>query len=115
MTEAKPKIRPLSDLYEEFSPEEQREIELGKQLLIMEYELLSELRKSRKLTQKEIAQLLEIGQSAVSKLEGQDDILVRTLVRYVQALGGELELRVKFPDTVVTLGQFGQHLCSPPS
>jgi hypothetical protein len=50
--------------------------------------------------------ILEIRQSAISKLESQDDIMVRTLEKYIHALGGELEVRVKLPDRTVTLKQF---------
>lgn len=68
------------------------------------------MRKSRDLTQEEIADLMEIGQSAISKIETQEDILVRTLERYIRALGGKLEIRAKFPDHVVTLNQFTRHV-----
>ena len=100
------KVKPLSELYKKFTSEEQREIQLGKQFLILEYELLSKLRKQRNLTQQEVAQLLDIGQSTISKIEGQEDILVQTLDNYIRALGGELEVRAKFPDAMITLGQF---------
>lgn len=39
-------------------------------------------------------------------IENQEDILVKTLERYIKALGGELEVRAKFPDRVVMLSQF---------
>ncbi len=32
--------------------------------------------------------------------------MIQTLERYIRALGGELELRAKFPDREVTLSQF---------
>lgn len=75
---------------------------------MMEHELLTTLRKTRHLTQKEIADIMEIGQSAISKIEHQDDILVKTLERYVQALGGELEIRVNFPDATFSIGNFSR-------
>jgi hypothetical protein len=52
--------------------------------------------------------ILKLHQSAFSKLESQEDIMVRTLEKYIQALGGELEVRAKFPDRTVTLKQFTQ-------
>ena len=100
----------VSELYAEFTPKERETIEKGAQILMMEYELLSALRKSRDLTQEEVAVIMEIGQSAISKIETQEDILVKTLERYVQALGGKLEVRAKFPDRVVTLNQFTSHV-----
>jgi ribosome-binding protein aMBF1 (putative translation factor) len=98
--------RPVSELYKGLSKERREKIEIGTRILIMEYELLTALRKTRQLTQKEIAAIMEIGQSAISKIEHQDDILVRTLERYVKALGGELEISVKFPDATISMGNF---------
>jgi transcriptional regulator with XRE-family HTH domain len=98
--------KPFNELTKNFSKARKAKIEKETQLLHMEYDLLAELRKEQELTQKELADMLEIRQSAISKLESQDDIMVRTLERYVEALGGELEIRAKFPNKVVTLNQF---------
>ncbi|HHO55019.1 MAG TPA: XRE family transcriptional regulator [Trueperaceae bacterium] len=100
-------------LYKNMSQEDMRIINKGKELLIMEYDLIAKLRKDRELTQKELAEIMEIRQSAISQIENQEDVLVKTLERYIQALGGELELRAKFPDRVVSLSQFkGKDLAS---
>ena len=98
--------RSISELYEDMSPEDLRIIEKGKELLVMEAKLISELRKDQDLTQQELAEVMNIRQSAISQIENQEDVLVKTLERYVRALGGELELRAKFPDRVVALTQF---------
>ena len=100
--------RPFSDLTENFSDERKALIEKETQLLRMECDLLAELRKDQELTQQELADILEIRQSAISKLENQEDIMVQTLRRYIKALGGELEISAKFPDRVVALTQFSQ-------
>jgi hypothetical protein len=39
-----------------------------------------------------------VSQSDVSKLERRDDLLLSTLQRYVEAIGGRLELRLKGAD-----------------
>ena len=101
--------KPLSELTKNFSDERKARIEKGGDLLLMEYDLVSKLRQDRELTQKELAEILEVRQSAVSKLEHQEDVLIQTLARYVRALGGELEIRAKFPDREVTLRQFTGH------
>lgn len=98
--------KPISELTKGFSDERKARIDKGGELLLMEYDLVSKLRKDQDLTQKELADILEIRQSAVSKLESQSDIMIHTLERYIRALGGELELRAKFPDREVTLSQF---------
>lgn len=98
----------FSDYLEKFTPEEQGEIKAHTRLLVAEYELLAKLRQDHDLTQQELADLMNIRQASVSKLEHQNDILVSTLQTYVEALGGELEIRAKFPDGAVTLSQFAK-------
>ncbi len=56
------------------------------------------LRQARQQTQVALAERLNIGQGAVSRIERQSDFLLSTLREYVGALGGKLELRVVFPD-----------------
>jgi len=50
------------------------------------------LRESMGKTQDEAARLAELSQSQLSKIEGRKDHLVSTLRRYVEALGGDLEV-----------------------
>lgn len=59
---------------------------------------LAELRKIRDITQAELAEALATTQSGVSRIEHQDDVHLSTLVRYVHALGGELEITAVFDD-----------------
>ncbi len=67
---------------------------------------LTELRRARQLSQEEIAQILKIGQASVAKLERRTDMYVSTLRRFVEAMGGELEITARFPDHVVTIRRF---------
>jgi DNA-directed RNA polymerase specialized sigma subunit len=59
---------------------------------------LSHLRKARALTQSTVAQLLDMDQSEVSRLERLTDMLLSTLKRFVQATGGEMHIVVSYPD-----------------
>jgi transcriptional regulator with XRE-family HTH domain len=61
---------------------------------------LSELRQVKQLTQLQMAKRLKIDQSNVSRIErGRfDSIEIRTLRKYIEALGGELDIRVKIDD-----------------
>ncbi|MGA2170968.1 MAG: XRE family transcriptional regulator [Terracidiphilus sp.] len=59
---------------------------------------IHKLRQARQQTQVAIAERLNIAQGAVSRMEKQSDFLLSTLREYVGALGGQLELRVVFPD-----------------
>jgi len=44
-----------------------------------------------------------VSQSAIAKLEAQEDLYLSTLARYAAGLGGRLELRVVFDDETVGL------------
>ena len=55
-------------------------------------------RKARALTQASVARELGIGQDAVSRLEQRSDLLLSTLRRTVEAMGGSLSLVARFPD-----------------
>ena len=49
-----------------------------------------------------------MGQPAVAKLEKRADMHVSNLRRYVEALGGTLEITARFPDTSVVLTNIGE-------
>jgi DNA-binding XRE family transcriptional regulator len=53
---------------------------------------LRQLREEAGKTQVEMADLTEVTQSALSRMERRDDNPIDTLRRYVEALGGELEV-----------------------
>ena len=55
---------------------------------------LRELRQDLALTQQQVADRADMTQSELSRLEGRSDLRVSTLRRYVEALGGELEISV---------------------
>ena len=74
-----------------FSAEELRKIDREVESELLELDL-RELREAMGLTQGELAQRIEITQSQLSKLERRDDHRISTLRRYVQALGGSLEI-----------------------
>lgn len=59
---------------------------------------LQHLRNAREMTQTRLAELLEMDQGNVSKLEQRTDMYLSTLRSYVEALGGELEIRAVFPE-----------------
>ena len=64
---------------------------------------LAELRKQRGATQTDLAEVLDVTQANISRIEHEEDLYLSTLRDYVAALGGELELVAVFPDTTVTL------------
>ena len=67
---------------------------------------LRTLREAVGRTQLEVERTAKINQADVSRLESRssfDESLVSTLQRYVEALGGELELTAVFGDKRITL------------
>ena len=69
---------------------------------------LHELRKTRAVTQEALAVKLAVGRPAVCKLERRTDMHVSNLRRYVEALGGALEIIARFPDGAVTIAEVGE-------
>jgi len=57
---------------------------------------LASLRHARGFSQADVARDLKTAQADVSKLERRGDPRLSTLIRYVAALGGELELVARF-------------------
>ena len=88
----------LDDVISAMPAEEQAEIQRRYEELRAEYLTLQDLRRARDLTQTRMAELLQIKQENVSRLENRTDMLLSTLRSYVQALGGDMHLLVTFPD-----------------
>lgn len=76
--------------------------------LIAEETALRSLRKARHLTQERMAELLNIGQDSVSRIESRSDLLLSTLKSYVEAMGGSLRLVVEFQDGIAELSSIGE-------
>ena len=98
--------RPFSELLRDLSPSDIQAIDEEAQALQTEYELLRDLRVAHTVTQQQLADIMEVRQASISKFERQDDILVSTLRRYVEALGGQFEVRARFPDHAVVLSRY---------
>ena len=93
--------KPFRRLTEGMPARRRARIEGATDTLVEEHDLLRTLRRSRAVTQAELAAIMDVRQASVSKLENQNDMRLGTLRRYVEALGGELEIRVRFPDEEV--------------
>ncbi len=66
--------------------------------------MLGELRRKLDLTQAIVADRLDVTQENISQIErGKADVRLSTLSRYVEALGGHLEIRAAFPEETVAL------------
>jgi transcriptional regulator with XRE-family HTH domain len=88
-------------------PERRAKIEGRARQLIGEEIALQQLRKARRLTQKQMARALNIGQDSVSRLESRSDLLISTLQSYVEAMGGELKIVVEFKEGSAVISGLG--------
>ena len=68
---------------------------------------LDELRAARELTQAHLGRLCGVSQGSISRLERRTDMYVSTLAKFIEAMGGQLEIRAVFPDGSVRINQFG--------
>ena len=59
---------------------------------------VAELRKAMNLTQEKLAMEMSISQAAVSSIENESDILISTLRRVLEAMGGTLKVIAVLPD-----------------
>jgi transcriptional regulator with XRE-family HTH domain len=67
---------------------------------------LAELREARAQSQADLAASLHVQQPAVAKMERRIDMYVSNLWRFIEALGGTLEVVAHFPEGSVTITQF---------
>ena len=67
---------------------------------------LSQLRTARQLSQAALGEILHVEQPAVAKIEKRADMYVSTLRRFIEAMGGELEITARFPDRHVRIKNF---------
>jgi transcriptional regulator with XRE-family HTH domain len=97
---------PWKQIKHKFSKDEDEELR-RQALEDLERIGFGKLRLARQQTQVALAKELDIPQGAVSRLERRTDLLLSTLRGYVEALGGQLELRVVFPDGTFLIDTFG--------
>jgi DNA-binding XRE family transcriptional regulator len=98
--------RKFSELREKMSPSARAAGEREFRRMIEEMPL-RKLRAARELTQENLASVLRVKQSEVSKIERRTDMYLSTLASYVKAMGGTLEIRAAFPNgEVIRINQF---------
>lgn len=71
---------------------------------------LDELRHAKRLTQADMAEMLDVPQSSISRIEQRSDMYLSTLRNYVHAMGGVLQIQAVFPDGgAVAISRFGDY------
>jgi transcriptional regulator with XRE-family HTH domain len=67
---------------------------------------LQDIRRARHLTQEQLAETLAATQPEISKIEKRTDLYISTLRRYIEAMGGTLDIVARFPDGDIRINQF---------
>ena len=93
------------ELYAKMDPSRRAQVEERVQEALRAMPL-EELRAARELTQTQLAQVLQVSQGAVSKVERRADMYISTLRSYIRAIGGDLQIRAVFPEGEVLINQF---------
>ncbi len=98
------RTRPFADLLAKIEADPVRRARVGERKRAIEDALvLADLRSQAGVTQREMAQALNVSQSRVSKIEHAEDLYLSTLRNYVEALGSHLEINTVFGDQTVEL------------
>lgn len=87
----------LEDKMAALPPERRQQVEAMTAMLVAEEKSLKDLRQAMALTQERLAELLDIRQESISRIEKRHDLLLSTLQSYVKAMGGQLRLVAEFP------------------
>ena len=87
------------------SPESQARAQAKAQAMLVEMPL-NELRQARGLSQKMLAEVLNVQQPAIAKMEKRTDMYLSTLRSHIEAMGGQLEVVARFPDGAVKISNF---------
>jgi len=90
---------PADDVLARFSPARRAKINVRAARLIAEEIGLSDLRRAKRVTQEQLAGKIGGRQVYISRFERRSDVRLSKLREYVEALGGNLELLVTFPDS----------------
>ena len=97
----------FSELEAKMSPERRAQIDAKVKKALAEMPL-QELRNARGLSQKMLAETLDIQQPAIAKLEKRTDMYISTLRSHIEAMGGELEIIARFADGDVKITNFSR-------
>jgi transcriptional regulator with XRE-family HTH domain len=98
-----------NDYKNKLTPEQRAKVDQLARKLIAEEKSLREIRKAREYSQVTLAEVLGMNQGDLSKLERRSDAYLSTIKRYIEAMGGTLELIATFPDTgPVKIGSLGE-------
>jgi transcriptional regulator with XRE-family HTH domain len=95
----------FKQLKKKMSAEAQERAQIKTQVMATDM-ALAELRQAFNLSQEEMANVMKLKQPAISKIEKNTDMFISTLRRYIEAMGGELNITARFDDQEIRISQF---------
>lgn len=93
------------DLVARMPPERRRAVAARVERRMRELPLI-EVRRQLNLNRKAVADRMGTSRSSITRLERESEIHLPELLRYVEALGGELEITARFPEGDVPLHEW---------
>lgn len=87
----------VEDKIKKLTPAQRKKVESRAEELRAEEMTLRELRTALKMTQVQMASQLGTTQDNVSRLEKRNDLLLSTLRKAIEAMGGRLSIVAEFP------------------
>jgi hypothetical protein len=98
---------PFENLRKKLTP--QRRANIARKAAALREEMtLAELRQARLLTQETLGETLQVGQTSIAKMEKRADMYVSNLRRFIEAMGGELDIVARFPEGAVKIANFSE-------
>jgi len=98
---------PFENLRKKLTPQQRANI-ARKAAALREEMTLAELRQARFLTQETLGETLQVGQTSIAKMEKRADMYVSNLRRFIEAMGGELDIIARFPEGAVKIANFSE-------
>jgi predicted transcriptional regulator len=92
------KERTLNNYLKQLPAKRRKKIEARAQEIRSEELTLREVRKALHCSQATVAEILGVKQAEISKMERRTDVYLSTVRRYIEAMGGHLDLVASFPD-----------------
>jgi transcriptional regulator with XRE-family HTH domain len=89
-------MKTLDQYLNKLSKKERAAIASGARIKIAAYQLQL-VREAAGMTQKQVATRLGVTQATLSRMERRADVRISNMRRYVEALGGTLQVRAVFP------------------
>ncbi len=97
--------KPFRELTKNWSDERHTRVKL-RTADLREEMTLRDLRKALGVSQEELAAKIARSQGAIAKLEHRGDAKVSSIMSVIEAMGGKLEIRAKFPEGDVKIMNF---------